>query len=182
MSNPSIKSTQPIEPKYDKASAASIANGLPIAVVIPMYRVAPYIQRVISEIPEWITWIIAVDDASPDDSANIVRKLTDPRIVLVQHAVNQGVGGATISGFLKAIDVGAKIAVKLDGDGQMNISFLQKMVEPLLAGQADYTKGNRFFHVVDIGKNGSRNDAKSSRWFHQRSRRNQYFIWVESCQ
>jgi glycosyltransferase involved in cell wall biosynthesis len=123
-----------------------------VAIVIPMYRVAPYIQQVIAGIPDWVSWIIAVDDASPDDSAQKVRELTDPRIVLVQHTVNQGVGGATLTGFCKAVEVGARVAVKLDGDGQMNTSYLWKMVEPLLAGQADYTKGNRFFHVVDIGQ------------------------------
>jgi dolichol-phosphate mannosyltransferase len=123
---------------------------LPVAVVIPMYRVEPYIQDVIAGIPDWISWIVVVDDASPDQSGEKVRAMADPRVVLIQHEVNQGVGGATISGFQRAVEIGAWIAVKMDGDGQMNPNFLYNMIEPILTGQADYTKGNRFFHVADI--------------------------------
>jgi dolichol-phosphate mannosyltransferase len=125
---------------------------LPVAVVIPMYRVESYIKAVIEGLPGWVSWIIVVDDASPDRSGETVCALNDPRIVLVRHDVNQGVGGAMISGFAKAIDLGAHVAVKIDGDGQMNPSFLANMIEPIFAGQADYTKGNRFFHVAEIAK------------------------------
>ncbi len=57
-----------------------------------------------------------------------------------------------LTGFEKAAQLGAHIAVKIDGDGQMNPQFLFNMVEPILNGEADYTKGNRFFHVIDIVK------------------------------
>jgi dolichol-phosphate mannosyltransferase len=122
----------------------------PVAVVIPMYRVEPYIQAVVRGLPEWVSFIVVVDDASPDRSSEKVCELNDPRIHLVTHAKNQGVGGAMLSGFEKAFSLGARVAVKIDGDGQMNPKFLANMVDPLFARQADYTKGNRFFHVVDI--------------------------------
>jgi dolichol-phosphate mannosyltransferase len=125
-------------------------SNYPIAVVIPMYRVEPYIQSVILSLPDWVSWIVVVDDASPDLSSAKVCELNDPRIHLVTHIKNKGVGGAMLSGFEKAFQLGACVAVKIDGDGQMNPQFLANMIEPIIAGQADYTKGNRFFHVVDI--------------------------------
>ncbi len=70
--------------------------------------------------------------------------------MIVHHEQNQGVGGAMLSGFAKAAEIGGRVAVKMDGDGQMAPAFLWEMVEPVLAGRADYTKGNRFFHIDEI--------------------------------
>lgn len=124
--------------------------GESVAVIIPMYRVEPYIQKVIESVPDWVRWIIAVDDMSPDQSGEVVKKLGDTRVILIHNPVNLGVGGAMLVGFEKAVELGARIAVKIDGDGQMDPAFLIDMVEPLFNGQADYTKGNRFFHVSEI--------------------------------
>lgn len=121
-----------------------------VCVVIPMFRVEPYIQDVIRGIPGWVWRIVVVDDASPDCSVERVEALEDPRVVLVRHTQNQGVGGAVLSGMTRACELGARVAVKMDGDGQMAPDFLREMVEPILAGRADYTKGNRFFHVDEI--------------------------------
>lgn len=121
-----------------------------ICVVIPMYRVEPYIQGVIESVPDWVWRIITVDDASPDCSAEKVLALNDPRVILVRHEQNQGVGGAVLTGFTKAAELGAQAAVKMDGDGQMSPDFLEDIVQPLLERCADYTKGNRFFHLDDL--------------------------------
>ncbi len=121
-----------------------------VCVVIPMYRVEPYIQDVIAGIPEWVWRIIIVDDASPDCSAERALAAGNPRLVLVRHEQNQGVGEAMLSGFSKAIEIGGRVAVKMDGDGQMAPEFLWEIVEPVLAGRADYAKGNRFFHIDEI--------------------------------
>jgi len=123
-----------------------------VAVVIPMFRVAPYIQDVIAGVPAWVWRIVVIDDASPDDSAEIACGSGDPRIVVVQHIQNQGVGGAVLSGFQKAYELGARVAVKMDGDGQMSPEFLIDLVMPILTGKADYCKGNRFFHVSEIAQ------------------------------
>lgn len=125
-------------------------DGAKVCVVIPMYRVEPYIQEVILSLPEWVAYIVAVDDASPDRSAEKARETGDPRLVIVRNERNQGVGGAMLAGFRKAAELGARVAVKMDGDGQMSAEYLWDMVEPILAGRADYTKGNRFFHVDEI--------------------------------
>ena len=115
-----------------------------IYVIIPMYRVEAQIQSVICAIPDWVEGIIAVDDASPDDSARKALESGDPRVTLVRHAVNRGVGGAMLTGYNRAIELGATLLVKVDGDGQMSPEFLPDIVRPILLGQADYAKGNRF--------------------------------------
>lgn len=121
-----------------------------VCVVIPMYRAEGTIQDVLRGIPEWIARIIVVDDASPDASSAQVEALADARVVLIRHAKNQGVGGAVLTGLAKALELGAKIAVKIDADGQMDPAFLAEMVAPIAEGRADYVKGNRFFHLREV--------------------------------
>jgi len=117
-----------------------------IAAVVPAYRVEKEIESVLKEIPPYIKNIIVVDDASPDGTAERVSAAmkTDPRLALIRHTKNQGVGGAMVSGFKKALELGAQIVVKIDGDGQMDTGRLASLFSPLVLGQADYTKGNRF--------------------------------------
>jgi dolichol-phosphate mannosyltransferase len=109
-----------------------------------MYKVEPYIQDVIAGIPTWVERIILVDDASPDCCGEKGLASGDPRVVLVKHDTNRGVGGAMLSGYAKAVELGATIMVKMDGDGQMAPELLPDIVRPILQGKADYTKGNRF--------------------------------------
>lgn len=119
---------------------------LKIAVVIPAYRVERDIQAVLCGLPQYIKHIIVVDDASPDSTADLVAASAkkDQRITLIRHEKNQGVGGAMVSGFRKALEAGAQIVVKLDGDGQMDPAHIPALVMPLVEGKADYAKGNRF--------------------------------------
>jgi glycosyltransferase involved in cell wall biosynthesis len=115
-----------------------------------MYRVAAQIGAVIRGLPDWVWRIVVVDDASPDDSAAQALAVGDPRVVLVRHEHNQGVGGAMLTGFNTAAALGAQVMVKMDGDGQMRPEYLERMVTPILAGQANYVKGNRFYHTRNI--------------------------------
>jgi len=117
-----------------------------IATVIPAYRVERDIESVISGLPPYIKHIIVVDDASPDSCADLVTAAAqkDSRITLIRHSQNQGVGGAMVSGFRKALELGAQIIIKLDGDGQMDSAHIPALITPLLEGKADYVKGNRF--------------------------------------
>ncbi len=117
-----------------------------IAIVIPAYRVEREIESVLREAPDFIRHIIVVDDASPDAVSRLVSDAakTDGRITLIRHAQNQGVGGAMVTGFRKALELGAQIVVKLDGDGQMDSAYIPALIAPLIAGKADYVKGNRF--------------------------------------
>jgi dolichol-phosphate mannosyltransferase len=117
-----------------------------IAAIIPAYRVEREIRSVLGGLPPYLKYIIVVDDASPDHTSDLVAALAkrDRRLVLMRHERNQGVGGAMVTGFRKALELGAQIVVKIDGDGQMDVSHLPDLLRPLILGDADYTKGNRF--------------------------------------
>src|SRR5262249_39074317 len=68
------------------------------------------------------------------------------------HEQNQGVGGAVMSGYRAAIADGMAVVVKVDGDGQMDGSLIPYFVAPIINGEADYTKGNRFFDLEQINQ------------------------------
>ncbi len=124
--------------------AERIEDDTHIAVVIPCYRVAPHIESVLRGIPAWVRTIVCVDDASPDDSAARIARADDGRVVLLRNEKNLGVGGAVRRGCLEALRLGADIVVKMDGDDQMDPAHLPRLLGPLLAAEADYTKGNRW--------------------------------------
>lgn len=117
-----------------------------IAAVVPAFNESRRIRDVVQGIPSYVNPIIVVNDASKDDTSAVLRALAaqDPRVVPVDHAVNQGVGGAMITGFKEALERKVDIVVKIDGDGQMPMEFLPALLDPLLQRQADYSKGNRF--------------------------------------
>jgi len=123
-----------------------------IAVVIPSYRVTRHILGVIASMGPEVSRIYVVDDKCPDGYGALVRSsCADPRVRVIEHAENQGVGGAVMSGYKAAIEEGMEVIVKVDGDGQMDPRLLPLFVAPILDGQADYTKGNRFFDLEQIG-------------------------------
>lgn len=124
---------------------------LPIAVVIPSFRVTRHVLSVIARIGTEVTRIYVVDDACPDASGDFVEAhCGDPRVTVLRHDKNRGVGAAVMTGYRAAIDDGALVIVKIDGDGQMDARLLPNFVAPILAGEADYTKGNRFFHLEQL--------------------------------
>ena len=115
-----------------------------VAIVIPCYRVAERIGGVIRAIPPHYRMIICVDDASSDGTAAAIVATVDPRVTLLRHERNRGVGGAAKTGYAEALRRGATVCVKMDGVGQMSPDDLDPLVTPLLDGHADYAKGNRF--------------------------------------
>ena len=117
-----------------------------ITAVIPAYKVEKQIAEALARIPDYIWQIIVVDDASLDRTGEIVEqaKAKDSRIMLIKHAKNQGVGGAMLSGFKEALKIGSQVILKVDGDGQMSGYDPRPLLEPLIRGEADYVKGNRF--------------------------------------
>ena len=122
-----------------------------VSVVIPSYRVTQHILNVISQIPAEVWRIYVIDDACPDSSGKFVEaQVSDSRVRVLYHPQNQGVGGAVMTGYRAAIADGAEIIVKVDGDGQMDPCLIPHFVEPILGGEADYTKGNRFFNLEEI--------------------------------
>lgn len=127
--------------------------GMRVAVVIPSFRVKQQILEVIDGIPVAITRIYVIDDACPEQSGDWVKvNRHDARIVILRNATNLGVGGAVMSGYARALEDGMDIIVKMDGDGQMDAAALPQLVGPILRGEADYTKGNRFYELDQIGR------------------------------
>ena len=124
-----------------------------IAVVIPSFRVTAHVLEVIGAIPDVVECIYVVDDACPDGSGDHVeRHARDPRVRVLRHTVNGGVGAAVITGYRAAIEDGMEIVVKVDGDNQMDPALIPDFVQPILDGEADYTKGNRFFDIERVRK------------------------------
>lgn len=122
-----------------------------IGVVIPSYRVTRHILDVLARIGPEVSRIYVVDDKCPDGSGALVREqCADPRVTVIEHAENQGVGGAVMTGYQAAIDEGITVIVKVDGDGQMDPALIPQFAAPILEGEADYAKGNRFFDLEQI--------------------------------
>jgi glycosyltransferase involved in cell wall biosynthesis len=122
-----------------------------IAVVIPCYRVVDHIREVVQDIGPEVDRIYCIDDKCPDGSGEFIRStISDKRVTVIFHEANQGVGGATATGYKAALADGAEVVVKLDGDGQMDAGLIGAFVSPILEGNADYTKGNRFFRLEDV--------------------------------
>jgi dolichol-phosphate mannosyltransferase len=122
-------------------------------VVIPSYKVSRHIIGVIHAIGDEVRKIVVVDDACPEKTADIVEsQCDDSRVVVLRHEVNKGVGGAVMTGYRYALRNGARVIVKIDGDGQMDPALLPRFIAPILSGQADYAKGNRFYDLRYIGR------------------------------
>lgn len=122
-----------------------------IAAVIPCYKVRNHILDVINRIGPEIIRIYIIDDCCPDGSGDFIeRNCDDERVKIIRHFENQGVGGAVMTGYRAAITDGMNIIVKVDGGGQMDPTLIPDFVGPILAGEADYTKGNRFFDLEEI--------------------------------
>lgn len=118
-----------------------------IAVVIPAYNEEKLIGKVLSTLPGFVDKVIVVDDCSRDRTAEIVRevKLKDPRIILISHQKNQGVGGAISAGYETALKESMDVVVVVAGDAQMDPNDMLNLVLSVALGEVDYAKGNRLF-------------------------------------
>ena len=122
-----------------------------IAVAIPCYKVTQQVLSVIAAIGPEVEAIYAVDDACPEGSGRFIEdNIHDPRVRVLYNPQNRGVGGAVVTAYEAAIADGMDIVVKIDGDGQMNPALLPHFVRPIVRGQADYTKGNRFYRPESL--------------------------------
>ena len=122
-----------------------------VAVIVPAYKVREQILDVVAGVPLFVSMIYVVDDACPQGTGKWVREnCCDPRVRVVALQENQGVGGAVMAGYREAMKDGADVLVKMDGDGQMDPAMLPRLLGPLLRGEADYAKGNRFYDLAEI--------------------------------
>lgn len=121
-------------------------KGKVIAVVVPAYNEEKLIGRVLETMPELVDKIIIVDDASKDNTVREVKKFEEAlgkRLILLEHKKNQGVGGAIGTGYKWARDNNMDVTAVMAGDAQMDPADLPQLLNPVVDGQADYTKGNR---------------------------------------
>jgi glycosyltransferase involved in cell wall biosynthesis len=116
-----------------------------IAVVVPCYREETQIGKVLTTMPAFIDYIVVVNDASPDRTAEVTAEYAkkDERIVLISHPVNQGVGGAIATGYKWARDNNVDVTVVMAGDAQMDPKDLPVIIGPVVRGEVDYAKANR---------------------------------------
>ncbi len=115
-----------------------------IAAVIPAHNEARHIAQVIKTMPQFVDHVIVVDDASQDNTAEVALACEDDRLIVLNTSENQGVGGATLLGYRKAIELDAAIIAKMDGDGQMLPEYLATLLDAIIEQNYDYAKGNRF--------------------------------------
>lgn len=123
-----------------------------IAIVIPCYRTKKHILKVLADIGPRNASIYVIDDKCPEQTGlYVLENNTDCRVRVLFHRENQGVGGAVVTGYKQAIEDSATVIVKIDGDGQMDPSLIDHFLARIYDGSADYTKGNRFFDLENIG-------------------------------
>ncbi|XDD51550.1 glycosyltransferase family 2 protein [Leptospira sp. WS92.C1] len=117
-----------------------------ISLVIPAYNEQKLIEPTLSNVPKVIDKIYVVDDCSPDQQNDVILNCAkkDKRIQLLKHTVNQGPGGAIITGYLQSAEDGFDITIVVGGDHQMDLSEVSHFLDPIIDGEADYVKGNRF--------------------------------------
>jgi dolichol-phosphate mannosyltransferase len=123
-----------------------------VAVAIPTYKCKEQIEAVLRSMPAIVGHVYVVDDCCPHKTGQFVESLKLPQVTVLYHSQNQGVGGAVMTGFLKALGEGFEVLVKIDGDGQMDASLIPDLIDPILRVEADYTKGNRFYYLKGFGK------------------------------
>lgn len=118
-----------------------------VAVVIPAHNEEKLIGKVISTMPDFVDYIVVVDDVSGDNTVAVVQSMraNNDRIVLIKHEQNKGVGGAISSGYLWARNHSIDVTAVMAADFQMDPNDLPRVVEPVCCGECDYTKGNRLF-------------------------------------
>src|SRR5437667_7270255 len=95
-------------------------KGNNVTVVVPAYNVAAHILQVLKSVPPFVDRIVVVDDCGSDETGRLLAQVTDSRLVVLKHESNQGVGGAMVTGFKRALKDGSDLIVKMDGDGQMD--------------------------------------------------------------
>lgn len=122
-----------------------------VVIVIPAFRAKKTILGVVSNVGKSVEKIIVVDDACPESTGKYLKTQSkDKRIQVITHETNLGVGGAMITGYKAALEAGADIVVKLDADGQMDPKNIETLIEPILNGEADYTKGDRLDSLTGL--------------------------------
>jgi glycosyltransferase involved in cell wall biosynthesis len=117
-----------------------------IAIVVPAFNESKLIAAMLRRVPVYVDIIVVVDDGSHDETAGCAAAIRDPRLIVVRHENNGGVGSALRTGYQRALREGAEVVAVMAGDGQMHPDDLAALLAPVVSGEADYAKGNRLAH------------------------------------
>jgi glycosyltransferase involved in cell wall biosynthesis len=120
-------------------------DGKRVAVVVPALDEERLIGTTLGGIPDFVDRILVIDDASGDGTAERARASGDPRVEVVSHDRNQGVGAAILTGYRRALDQGIDVTCVMAGDNQMDPADLEAIAGPVARGEVDYAKANRLF-------------------------------------
>jgi glycosyltransferase involved in cell wall biosynthesis len=120
-------------------------EGKRVAVVVPAFDEERLIGTTLSGIPDFVDRILVIDDASRDETAERARASGDPRVEVVSHERNQGVGAAILTGYRRALEEGIDVTCVMAGDNQMDPADLDAIAGPVARGEVDYAKANRLF-------------------------------------
>jgi glycosyltransferase involved in cell wall biosynthesis len=121
-------------------------RGCCTAVVMPAFNVEAHLAAAIDSVPPFVDHLVVVDDGSTDGTPAVLDRSRRPGLVRLRHAANRGVGAAIATGYKEAARLGAEVIAVMAGDGQMDPDDLSRVLEPVVCGEADYAKGNRFLH------------------------------------
>jgi glycosyltransferase involved in cell wall biosynthesis len=118
-------------------------EGKTVAVVVPAYDEEALVGTTIRGVPPFVDRIFVVDDASGDGTAAAARAVGDPRVEVIVHERNAGVGAAIVTGYQHAVAQGVDVTCVMAADNQMDAADLEKITLPVARGEVDYAKANR---------------------------------------
>jgi len=122
-----------------------VYKGLKICVVVPAYNEEKLVAETLRAVPAFVDNVVVIDDCSEDGTSEVAKSVDDPRIEVIRHEVNTGVGGAIITGHRRALEIGGDVDVVMAGDAQMNPNYLGALLDPIADEGYGFTKANRFF-------------------------------------
>jgi glycosyltransferase involved in cell wall biosynthesis len=114
-----------------------------IGVVTAAYNEERFIEEVIRTMPDFVDRIFVVNDCSSDRTGQILANMNSKKVVAITHSQRMGAGAATLTGYKAALNEGMDVVAVMAGDGQMDPAILDKILEPVVNGSADYSKGDR---------------------------------------
>jgi glycosyltransferase involved in cell wall biosynthesis len=120
-------------------------DGKRVAVVVPAYDEERLVVDTLDGIPDLVDRVYVVDDASRDGTAERAAGTGDPRVEVLRHERNRGVGAAIVTGYRRALEEEMDVTCVMAGDNQMDPAELGGLVEPVARGEVEYAKANRLF-------------------------------------
>lgn len=122
---------------------------LRVAAILPCYNEEKLIAKTVEGMPDFVDFILAVDDNSTDKTWEIIQDLAkdNKKVVPIHLDPNEGIGGAYIHGYEWVLDKKVDLTFTMAGDAQCNTDYMTNMIDTLLDNDLDYVKANRFVHL-----------------------------------